>query len=224
MNRMHCHGSVKNILLDFDGTVVNSHEGIFWSLEQTFAELHRPMPPRENLRWMIGPGITAVMDGLFPDDTAEYRSDAIKVFRKYYDTTGYQKTTLYDGIVELLTELPQWGYRTYLTTMKGRPGTEQIVRYFHLEKYFVARHAYDPYGPPMVKHELLAGVIKQEQLSPSDTIVIGDTAHDVTAARKNGMDCIAVAWGYSSESELREIGAETIARTVGELKEMLKPL
>ena len=54
-----------------------------------------------------------------------------------------------------------------------------------------------------------------------ETVMIGDTGYDVDGAHDNHLPCIAVSFGYGSREELAHHGADAIADTVGELRELL---
>src|SRR5687768_16376405 len=57
------------------------------------------------------------------------------------------------------------------------------------------------------KGDLIAHVLRAELLSPSETLMIGDRAHDVFGAKANGVFSIGVLWGFGSREELATAGA-----------------
>jgi len=52
------------------------------------------------------------------------------------------------------------------------------------------------------KVELIAHLIAEEGLEPSDTLMIGDRKHDLIGAQRNGLDAAAVGYGFGSFEEL----------------------
>ena len=56
---------------------------------------------------------------------------------------------------------------------------------------------------------------------PENCVLIGDTKYDVEGARKCGIPCIGVRWGYAAEGELEAAGAVSIVETTGELLDMI---
>lgn len=52
------------------------------------------------------------------------------------------------------------------------------------------------------KADLIHYILQQEQLQPEQCLMIGDREHDILGARANGIDCVAVEYGYGSAQEL----------------------
>ena len=52
--------------------------------------------------------------------------------------------------------------------------------------------------------------VRRRSFGPADTVLIGDTAADVDAARRNECHIVAVATGKTTAAELREAGAELV--------------
>ena len=69
------------------------------------------------------------------------------------------------------------------------------------------------------KTQLLKHVMKKEGIKKA--LVIGDRGIDIEAARKCQCGTIGVSYGYGTKEELRAAGADTIAETVGELRQCL---
>jgi phosphoglycolate phosphatase len=78
------------------------------------------------------------------------------------------------------------------------------------------------YGPELDgrfedKAELLAHLLTRERVEPEAAVMIGDRAADVRAAKASGVRSIGVLWGYGSEQELNDAGADALCATPGEL-------
>lgn len=71
------------------------------------------------------------------------------------------------------------------------------------------------------KAKTLKRVLKERQLTPSETLYIGDEVRDIEACNKCDMDIISVSWGLNSEEALRDAGAETIVASPSLLLEIL---
>jgi phosphoglycolate phosphatase len=68
---------------------------------------------------------------------------------------------------------------------------------------------------------MLEAALAEFGAAADEAVMIGDTSFDMAMARAAGVRAIGVAWGYHSPAELREAGAETVAASVDELKELL---
>ena len=96
---------------------------------------------------------------------------------------------------------------------------ERIVEHFELDRFFSAVYGSELSGANADKKDLLARVLDAESLSPADTVMIGDRAHDVLGARANSIFPVGVLWGYGSREELLSAGrlcagAERVAMSV----------
>ena len=71
------------------------------------------------------------------------------------------------------------------------------------------------------KWEVIDFVLKSFGIEPSDAIMVGDRKYDVIGAKKCGLDCVGVRFGYAAPNELAEHGAVYIAETPDDLYDYL---
>jgi phosphoglycolate phosphatase len=71
------------------------------------------------------------------------------------------------------------------------------------------------------KAELLAHLLATERVSADVAVMIGDRAVDMRAAKANGLRAVGVLWGYGSERELVEAGADMLCRTPKDLADLV---
>ena len=74
------------------------------------------------------------------------------------------------------------------------------------------------------KAEVISYVLAQLDTKKEKVVMVGDREHDVLGARKNGLDSIGVLFGYGNEEELKEAGADWIAKDMTELGNLLLTL
>jgi phosphoglycolate phosphatase len=67
------------------------------------------------------------------------------------------------------------------------------------------------------KADLIAAVLRKENLDSSETIMVGDRLHDIHGAHANGLRAVGVLWGYGSRAELEQAGADTLVSGPAEL-------
>ena len=80
-----------------------------------------------------------------------------------------------------------------------------------------AEQAYFDYGVSVPdKAEVIAYALKQipAEYSNKKVLMVGDRSHDIIGAKKNGIDCAGVLFGYGSREELEEAGADFVADSV----------
>jgi phosphoglycolate phosphatase len=86
-----------------------------------------------------------------------------------------------------------------------------------LEPYFAGVYGPELEGRFDDKVDLLAHLLEIEKVSPERAVMIGDRAGDIVAARANRVRSIGVLWGYGSERELTDAGADGLCGSPAEL-------
>ena len=208
------------ILFDLDGTLTDSAEGIINSVVYALERMGIPYTDKRELRRFVGPPLQdAFRDyyGLSEDGV----TNAVQTFREYFTEKGIYENAVYDGVPEMLDELQKAGYTLAVATSKPEAFAEQILAYFGLSKYFtvVAGASMGGTSNPIVMRKALQKLCTE----PSDRVLmIGDREHDVLGAKDVGLPSLGVLYGYGSEAELREAGADFIARTPQEIPQLIK--
>ena len=208
---------MKEILFDLDGTLTDSGEGIMHCAELTLAHYGLPIPPRADMRSMVGPPLrdSFLRFGI----PFEELDNAVAFYRKHYLAVGQYENEPYPGIRQLLEKLTAEGNRLYLATSKPETMASDILQYFDLKKYFTIICGAVP-GGRSTKEEVIAHLLTQLD-TKDDLVMVGDTIYDVKGAAFHHIPCIAVAWGYGDVAAMKDAGA-TIAETADELYDLLK--
>lgn len=207
---------MKAILFDLDGTLTDSGEGILHCAELTLQHYGLPIPPRSEMRSMVGPPLRDSFQR-FGIPTAEME-DAVAYYRKHYLAVGQFENAPYPGIPELLARLRSEGKKLYLATSKPETMASDILRHFYLLQYFTIVCGAVP-GGRSTKEEVIAHLLPQLE-AIDDLVMVGDTIYDVRGAAFHGIPCIAVAWGYGNAAQMRAAGAR-IVNNIDQLQEFL---
>ena len=208
---------MKQILFDLDGTLTDSGEGIMHCTELTLEHYGLPIPPRSEMRSMVGPPLR---DSFLRFGIAyEELDNAVAYYRKHYLAVGQYENEPYSGIRQLLEKLTTEGNRLYLATSKPETMAADILQYFDLKQYFTIICGAVP-GGRSTKEEVIAHLLTQLD-TRENLVMVGDTIYDVKGAAFHQIPCIAVAWGYGEVENMKAAGA-VIAETAEELYELLK--
>ena len=193
------------IYFDLDGTLTDPKPGITRSIQYALERLNREVPPEEALTWCIGPPLRASFAILVGEAHADR---AVTFYRERFAETGLYENTLYPGISELLGGLS--GLHVFLATSKPQIFAERILEHFGIAHHFKKAFGSELDGRRTNKAELLAVALSETKTSPSRSVMIGDREHDIRGARANGMQAWGVLYGYGSQLELEEAGAERL--------------
>ena len=208
---------MKQILFDLDGTLTDSGEGIMHCTELTLAHYGLPIPPRAEMRSMVGPPLRdSFLRFGIPFDELD---NAVAYYRKHYLAVGQYENESYPGIRQLLHNLIAEGHLLYLATSKPETMAADILQYFDLKQYFSIICGAVP-GGRSTKEEVIAHLLTQLD-TRENLVMVGDTIYDVKGATFHNIPCIAVAWGYGEIENMKAAGA-VIAETAEELYELLK--
>ncbi|NNH01384.1 HAD-IA family hydrolase [Acinetobacter sp. ANC 5414] len=194
---------IKNILIDLDGTLTDPKVGITTSARYGLNKIGHPIADDVNIDWIIGPPLQAslakILNVAVDDVLAE---QALMGYRERFAVTGLYENHVFDDVAETLKALQQQGYRLFLATAKPEVYARQILEHFELLQYFVHPYGSELNGDRTNKAELIAYIMQKEQLKPEECLMVGDREHDIFGARHNGIETIAVEYGYGSEKEL----------------------
>ena len=208
----------KTILFDLDGTLTDSGEGIINCVIYALEKFGLPIPPRENLRYFVGPPLheSFVRQGV-PVEQAE---EAVATYRERYVPTGMFENTPYPGVRELLEKLKAEGHTLYVASSKPEWMCVDILKHFDLANCFV-QICGATMDTSRTNKEAVIEYLIQENGRADNMIMVGDTKFDVLGAKAHGIPCIGVSWGYGSVAEMWEAGAVSVADTMEQLLKLL---
>ena len=191
------------VLLDLDGTLIDSAPGILGSLTAAFEELGIPLPDGGLPHTLLGPPLYRSLPPLVGADRAP---EVLAAYRRIYAEAGIRECLPFDGIDALLRELAGAGVTLALATSKAQVYAERIVEYRGWTELFttVGGDTLDAARP--TKADVVGEVLRRLG-GPTDAIMVGDRLHDVEGARVHGLDCLGVGWGYAAPGELEDAGA-----------------
>lgn len=201
---------IKNILFDLDGTLTDPKEGITRCLQYAMDNLSLPCPAPAELHVHIGPPIRNALSIIMKTEDEELIEEALRVFRVRFSEIGLFENEVFAGVPEMLVALRASSRRLFIATSKPLVFTERIMDRFGLTKYFDGIYGSQLNGTLDDKGELIGHVISSASLSSDETLMVGDRMYDILGAKKNGCLSIGVTYGYGSEEELRDAGADLI--------------
>lgn len=191
--------TVRDIVFDLDGTLVDSAPSILASMQAAFdAAGLRPIRPLA--QDLVGPPLHETIAALLPKEDAIQVTRLAASFKQHYDETGYRNTQAYEGITDMLRELRRHTHRLRIATNKRILPTRRIVDHLGWNSLFDEVHALDAFTPPLLgKAEMLA-TLRPKLHAPA--IYVGDRPEDATAAAQAGLAFLLVAWGYAPANYL----------------------
>ncbi len=215
--------NLKNLLFDLDGTIIDPKIGITKSIQYALQKLGcEKIPSSNELTWCIGPPLVNSFPRLLGKDSIdeELARKGVGFYREYFSEHGINECHLYEDIKTVLEKLASdKKLKIFIATSKPVIYAKRILERFQISDLFSAIYGSGLDGSLGTKTELIGHIIKTEEITPSESLMIGDRKHDIIGAKKNNMPSCGVLYGYGSEQELSEAGAIFIAK---EPKDLLK--
>ena len=205
--------TVSHLLIDLDGTISNSHEGIAKSLQYAFGETGYEPPTDDRVRDVIGPPFEVSFPKL--GVPAHDFDRVVAKYRERYNDVGLFENVLYDGINDMLHGLRTAGVTLALATAKPQDPARRITAHFGLTEHFeFEAGASGGLGDRRTKAQVITYALGELGVDPgAHVLMLGDRDHDVEGAIANGIDCVGVTWGFGSLGELSAAGASVIVDT-----------
>lgn len=208
----------RTILFDFDGTLFDTGEGVMKSVQYAARAFGFREDDLSALRCFVGPPMREMMRRRYGVD-AETAEAMIAKFRERYDARGLYECRPYPGVAHLAEELRAAGRTVAVAT--GKP-TQYALRI--LEKHGMAGVFGDVVGSEFdgtrsQKWEVIQVLL--DKYGREGAVMVGDRDNDVRGAKRCGLPCVGVAWGYAEPGELEREGALCVAKDAEELKNIL---
>ena len=155
------------------------------------------------------------LHGAFAELAGPAVADAcVEAYRERYRLRGAEESSVFEGMDAALGALCE---PAIVVTSKPAALAEPLLRAVGLRERFAA-----VFGPSLDERaEPKAATLARALEAHAPRVLVGDRSFDVAAAHAHGLRAIGVLWGIGSEAELREAGADAIARTPAELPALL---
>lgn len=203
--------SLRLVVFDFDGTILDSLERIVSCMNHAFARAGLPQPSEEAVRGIIGRTLEDAMTDLAPgcdpvEMTAYYREGHNMIAER----GELDRAPLYPRVAEALDVIDDDRTIISIATGKRLLGLRDDLQRNGLKDRFYGLHTPD-HAPSKPAPDMLFQAIEKAGIEASRTIMIGDSIHDINMANNAGVKSIGVSWGYHSVPMLKAAGAQAIA-------------
>lgn len=192
------------ILFDLDGTLVDPEGAITGGIAVALETVGLPVPGDAEMRRMVGPAlITSLVDiAGVPEDRVD---EVIAVYRAGYRARGMAMSRPYPGIIEAVRLLEARGHLVAVATQKPQWLAHELLGVQDMDSLFASIHGSpeDERAAALLdgKRTIIAAALAEHAGEYSRAIMVGDRSHDVHGAAANGLDCVAVSWGFGTEQE-----------------------
>lgn len=190
------------VLWDFDGTLVDTSEGILGSLEVAFQQMGMKIPPQSVLNRFIGPPLMYSFMN-FIGMTQEQAEHATRLYRADYEATGIYRSQIYAGLPDILCRLRAQGKQIGVATLKPERMANLLLRHFGIEELIdvCSGSLSDEIGSASKAQIIEKALLGMQNVNKAEVVMIGDTIYDAHGAQETGVDFIAAQYGIGMSSE-----------------------
>lgn len=211
----------KYILFDFDGTLVDSSEGIFKSLTYAFENMGHVTPSEELLKKFVGPPLHYSFTN-FCGFSSEHAYEMTDKYRERYKVKGYLENRVYDGIPEMLERLQNKGYILGTASSKPIKFIDDICSQRDIKKYFAHIGGTQFDNIKESKTVVIESAMTALGANTDNTLMVGDRLFDIQGAHEAGIPCCAVLFGFGDRPEFEEYKADYIIEKPSDIFDILK--
>lgn len=215
------------ILIDLDGTLIDSVPDLAYCVDETMKQLDMPVRGEAAVRNWVGNGVQrlterALINAVEGMPEQALMDKAYPIFLALYKENTSQRSRVYDGVVEGIEWMLAQGYRIGCVTNKAEAFTIPLLKDKGLHDYFEVIVSGDtcaekkPHPMPLLHAAKLMGV------EPDNALMIGDSRSDVKAARAAGFHIFCMTYGYNHGEDIRQYEPDAVMDSFTELADYLQ--
>ncbi|MCU7935632.1 MAG: phosphoglycolate phosphatase [Candidatus Thiodiazotropha sp. (ex Dulcina madagascariensis)] len=215
------------ILIDVDGTLVDSVPDLAYCVDELMKQLGRPPHGEAKVRDWVGNGVERLvrraligrLDG--EPEEADFER-AYPLFLDLYAVNTSQRSMLYPGIREGLDYLKSQGYRLGCVTNKAAQFTLPLLKDLGVDDDFEIVIAGDTLPKKKPDPMPLLHAAESLGVDPAAALMVGDSQSDVMAARAAGFQIVCMSYGYNHGEDIRNYHPDAVIDSLDEMPALLE--
>lgn len=216
--------SARAVLIDLDGTMVDSAPDIVEAGCRMLQELGAPALSADVITGFIGNGVPTLVSRLLaasPGLSGTDREHAIAVFYRHYAATNGCFSRPFPGVADGLAALQEAGFRLGCVTNKPIAYTDALLQAFDLRQYLRVVLGGDSLGRMKPDPLPLLHACEMLGVPPEHAVMVGDSHVDVAAARAAGLPVYIMRYGYSGPGGAAGLNADRVIDSLTEVPGLL---
>jgi phosphoglycolate phosphatase len=215
---------MKLVILDCDGTLIDSQNGICAAMDHAFGALGLAAPTRAATLAIVGLSLPEAFASLAPEHDDDVRAMLAHAYRRAFLDMKREPALhepLFPGMASAIEAFAQRDDIVLgIATGKARRGIDRLFEREGWARHFLTVQTAD-HHPSKPHPAMVRAAMAETGAAPERTVMVGDTTFDVEMALSAGVGALGVAWGYHPPDELREAGAHGIVdscdRLIGDI-------
>ena len=213
--------SIKLIIFDLDGTLVDAYQAVARSLNYTLKKIGLPAQDHQTIKRRVGWGDRNLVEWFVPVGKVD---QALGIYRRHHKKSLRMGTKFLPGVRKLLNHLRRKHYRLAIASNRPTAYTLIILRYLKIENLFDCVLCADKVSRPKPAPDLLSQIMRRCSWKPFEALYVGDMVIDVQAGKRAGVKTIAIVTGSSTKAEIRRQKPFRIVDHIGHVAEVIEEL
>lgn len=211
------------VLIDVDGTLVDSVPDLAYCVDEMLKQLDMPVRGEERVRHWVGNGVErlvrrALINQLDGEPDEALFQKALPVFEALYAENTSRRSCLYPGVKEALEFLRSTGVHIGCVTNKASQFTLPILADLGVKDYFEIVICGDTLAKKKPDPLPLLHAAEQMGVAPEQSLMLGDSMSDVKAARAAGFDIVCMSYGYNHGEDIRDYHPDAVVDSMNEIQ------
>ncbi len=194
--------SIKLIIFDLDGTLVNSSIDITNALNYAIEPYGLEKLTVERTISLVGEGITRLIEKVLGEGLTGIRDIVLERFLEYYGEHLTDNTAAYPGVRETLALLG--AFRKAVISNKREDLSRRLLENLGLAGYFDIIWGSDSVPEKKPSPVPVQEMLRKFSCAPAEAVIVGDSNYDIEAGRAAGVRTVAVSYGYRDVSLLKD--------------------
>jgi phosphoglycolate phosphatase len=217
------------VMLDLDGTLLDTVPDLAAAAERMLAALGLPPRTQAEIRGFIGKGIPNLVQRCLEAGAGAARSkalqaEALALYYDFYAEESGRRSAVYPGVLEGLAQFRAMRLRLACVTNKAARFTLPLLAQKGLAPWFELVVSGDTLARKKPDSMQLAHICAAFALAPAAVLLIGDSANDALAARAAGCQVVCVSYGYNEGGDVHDLDCDAIVGALSEAANFLQSI
>ncbi|MDP2707578.1 MAG: phosphoglycolate phosphatase [Burkholderiales bacterium] len=217
---------VKAVMIDLDGTLLDTVKDLAVAVNLMLGEVGRPPLDETLVRAFVGKGIPnlvkrALVGALNGEPDPALFERALPLYLDCYAGVNGKYTTLYPGVHEGLEALRSAGFPLACVTNKAGRFTLPLLAQMRIDHYFSIVISGDTLPQKKPDPLPLTHTCRHFGIAPAQMLMVGDSLNDAQAARAAGCPVFCVTYGYNEGTDVRELDVDAIVESLLEATRLI---
>jgi phosphoglycolate phosphatase len=216
--------TVRAVLLDLDGTLLHTVPDLAAAANAMLTDMNSPVLAEDLISSFVGKGadnlihrcLSAAGDLGAVEGSARFMS-ARKIFYRHYADLNGQHAKIYPGVLKGLDQMRALGIKLGVVTNKPQVFSDPLLARVGLADYFEVVLGGDALAYKKPRPEPLWHACERLQVTPAQTLFVGDSINDALAARAAGMRVLAVPYGYNEGNPVEDLDVDGIVQSLEQI-------